>query len=640
MQCPTKLFYTGKPEYANRSVEDSFLKSLADGGFQVGALARTYFPEGILVETPNDEVALTVTAEYLQRENVTLFEAAFRHGLFFVRADIVVKTGDRLDLYEVKAKSCDFGDECGFLNKKDPSKIHGDWIEKMRDVAFQKYVLRKIFPDYEIHSHLMLVDKTVVCSTDGLNQKFPLVREEGRRLVRVSEKLEKADLEPQLLRAINVDESCEKSYAESIGENGFEVTVQAFAEAYANDRKLSRDAHAHCKDCEFDLTPGKDIVNQRSGLRECWMESLGWTQEDFQTPSSLSVWFINKNKIVEQGKFRMSEIDEDFLGVKSDGKAGLSRSQRQWMQVSKVNARDANVHCDVDSLRDTIRNWEFPLHFIDFETAKPVIPFLAGHRPYQDIIFQFSHHTIDRDGVVAHKSEFINAVPGSFPNYDFLRALKASLESDGGTIFRYGDYENTMLCSIYSQLKSDGNDIDDRDDLCGFIELVAKPTGKLKDAWIPSDRAMVDQHELVARYHFDPATNGSISLKFVLPAMLNSSEYLKTKYSQPIYGAVGGIKSLNFEDKVWVEYENGRVTDPYKLLPMMFEDESDNDYAAVMEWDRTIKDGGAAMTAYGKLQFENIPPDARAKVESALLKYCELDTLAMVMIYEAWKAEI
>jgi hypothetical protein len=77
----------------------------------------------------------------------------------------------------------------------------------------------------------------------------------------------------------------------------------------------------------------------------------------------------------------------------------------------------------------------------------------------------------------------------------------------------------------------------------------------------------------------------------------------------------------------------------YKLLPMMFTDESENDYAAIMEMDR-IKDGGAAMTAYAKLQFEDIPTEARQQMRSSLLKYCELDTLAMVMIYEAWKATI
>lgn len=42
--CETKLFYTNKKkEYADQSLEDTFLKSLAEGGLQVGELAKYYF---------------------------------------------------------------------------------------------------------------------------------------------------------------------------------------------------------------------------------------------------------------------------------------------------------------------------------------------------------------------------------------------------------------------------------------------------------------------------------------------------------------------------------------------------------------------------------------------------------------------
>ena len=46
-ECPTKLFYTAKEQlYANQTVDDPFLIALADGGFQVGELAKCYFPAG------------------------------------------------------------------------------------------------------------------------------------------------------------------------------------------------------------------------------------------------------------------------------------------------------------------------------------------------------------------------------------------------------------------------------------------------------------------------------------------------------------------------------------------------------------------------------------------------------------------
>lgn len=50
-ECPSKLFYTGKKEYGNNNLDNSFLEALAGGGFQVGELAKFYFPGGQTVET-------------------------------------------------------------------------------------------------------------------------------------------------------------------------------------------------------------------------------------------------------------------------------------------------------------------------------------------------------------------------------------------------------------------------------------------------------------------------------------------------------------------------------------------------------------------------------------------------------------
>jgi hypothetical protein len=53
--------------------------------------------------------------------------------------------------------------------------------------------------------------------------------------------------------------------------------------------------------------------------------------------------------------------------------------------------------------------------------------------------------------------------------------------------------------------------------------------------------------------------------------------------------------------------------------------------------DLVIAEGGAAATAYARLQFEDMKPETREKINAALLRYCELDTLAMVMIVQGWR---
>jgi hypothetical protein len=40
--------------------------------------------------------------------------------------------------------------------------------------------------------------------------------------------------------------------------------------------------------------------------------------------------------------------------------------------------------------------------------------------------------------------------------------------------------------------------------------------------------------------------------------------------------------------------------------------------------------------AYARLQFEDLGDEARLRIKDSLLRYCELDTLAMVMVVQAW----
>jgi hypothetical protein len=98
--------------------------------------------------------------------------------------------------------------------------------------------------------------------------------------------------------------------------------------------------------------------------------------------------------------------------------------------------------------------------------------------------------------------------------------------------------------------------------------------------------------------------------------------------------------SLNFQEPVaWWQERGGQVVDPYKLLPPVFDDVPSAEIeAAEARLAEELREGGAAMAAYGRLQFENLPADKRVAIKSALFRYCELDTLAMVMAVQAWRS--
>jgi len=197
----------------------------------------------------------------------------------------------------------------------------------------------------------------------------------------------------------------------------------------------------------------------------------------------------------------------------------------------------------------------------------------------------------------------------------------------------YSPHENTYLNMIYSQMQSTTDLIEDKDELCDFIKTITKSKGDSVERW-HGERYMVDMLVLVKDYYYNPLTGGSNSIKQVLPATLNSSDYLKDKYSKPIYGT-DKMSSLNFSNCTWIVLKDGLAEDPYKLLPPIFEDAEK--YNQIISDNNELKDGGAAMTAYAKMQFEEMSDFERNKIEQGLLRYCELDTMAMVMIYEAWR---
>ena len=126
----------------------------------------------------------------------------------------------------------------------------------------------------------------------------------------------------------------------------------------------------------------------------------------------------------------------------------------------------------------------------------------------------------------------------------------------------------------------------------------------------------------------------------MLPAILKVSNVLRETYSRSVYGAPGGIPSLNFSSPdgfAWIETADGTTGDPYAKLKQFAKDLIPEEARDAEGNASVIAEGGAAATAYARLQFEDLDEQTRERIRSALLRYCELDTLAMVMVVQAWR---
>jgi len=635
LECPTKLFYSGKEkEYGNSKLDDPFLQALAKGGFQVGELAKCYYATGHNIKSLDYEKSESETNKFLKNENVIIFEAAIKFKNLFIRVDIFEKIGNVINLIEVKSKSANpnsFEEELWNSRelKKGVYSLKSDWKSYIYDVAFQAYVVKKAFPNFTVNSFLMCADKSTVATVDGLNQKFILKTDDkGRNTVEINGDINPKSLGEQILCKLPLNDVVEiihqdRDISERFNGKGFEGAIWYFAEMYEKDERITPVVGSHCKSCEF----RSNEEGKKCGFDECWNLAHGMTKDELKKPFVFDVWnFRGAEKAIGEGKHLLEDLDEaDFKTDKS--KEGLSQGERQWLQVEKVKNQDLAPFINLNGLAEEFKDWTYPLHMIDFETCMVAIPFNKGRRPYEQIAFQFSHHIIYEDGRVEHKDEYINSTPGQFPNFDFVRALKKALEIDNGTIFRYSNHENTVLCQIRDQfLQSEEKD---QKELIQFIETVTlKKDGK--DILWQGPRTMVDLCELVKKYYYSPLTKGSNSIKYVLPAILNESEHIKNKYSKPIYN------SKNFKNHSWINLdEKMMVKDPYKTLPPVFEKYDFETLELIMS-DADIQNGGAALTAYAMMQFTQMTEQERQKISSALLRYCELDTFAMVMIWEHW----
>ena len=270
-ECPTKLFYTGKESiYRNTKQEDSFMAMLADGGYQVGELAKCYFPEGIEVTAVGHQDALTQTDRLLKQEKVTIFEAAILHDDLFIRIDVLIKERNKFKLIEVKAKS---------YNSEKPEILgaRGDLLSGMRpyieDVAFQAHVLGHALPNAEIQTFLMMPDKAIASDVDGLNQFFKIERSGNRAKVITDPRAKTLAFDHRILSMVCVDGYVDLVNTGGVAYLGFKEQLPKlaaqWATAYKNDQKIDPIPGAQCAKCEFRSTPGDElkVVSKNVGVQ-------------------------------------------------------------------------------------------------------------------------------------------------------------------------------------------------------------------------------------------------------------------------------------------------------------------------------------------------------------------------------------
>ena len=355
LECPRKLYYYRNPEiYANADMEDEFLLALAEGGFQVGELAKIYCgvpPENDIKEK-DYEGSLTRTQELMQQPKVNIAEAAFRYGNLFVRVDILKRDGHVIDLIEVKAKSW-HPEKDKFEGSRPKGIVQSGIRSYVYDVAFQKYVvtqaLKEMYPNetFTVRARLMMADKSKTAHINGLNQLFKIKRvgkqAEIERAPNIDQILVQSD--DQVLTAFDVDDLCDRvitGVTTEQGKDGYMLNmkfldyVNAMSKYYCSNTQFP-DIHlgSECVGCQFH-SDGSD--GKRDGYRECWKAAAGFNDSDFNEPLVKDLWgaYINRGDWIQKGVYKMVDITEDLLSRHTDKPSsnGLDHKERKWLQIA------------------------------------------------------------------------------------------------------------------------------------------------------------------------------------------------------------------------------------------------------------------------------------------------------------------
>lgn len=603
--CPKKLVYK-KASYLTKNDSNEYMEMLAQGGYIVGKFAQLIYPNGIEISGDKLESAINETKKLIdQNEFITLFEATVLSNNKIIRIDILEKKGNEFNLIEVKSRSYD---------SSDPGKAIKNLQESIEDVAYQTIVLKEAYPEFNINSYLLLPDKTKRTNIEGLagwfevnemieekfeNDELPAQNKVQFKKPRVQFKYENDPdrqkyidqlIKDNLLTLVDVNNEVE-SMIEDIKQrtNRFlDILEKGIKqEQYLINKK--------CKACEFNL--GDEIEN--NGYRECWKELTDVDPHIFDLyyggtlKNSNKDWYLDE--LIEERKVSFWDLDVQRF-KNSKGELG-SRGLRQLLQFQNTQS---NVEWISSDLSVTLKELNYPLHFIDFETYMGAIPHHIGMRPYELIAFQWSCHTITAPNAEPKHSEWLNC-EYDFPNFRFAEALMDQI-GNSGTPLMWSSFENTILRKILEQM-----------------EIFNYKNDTLKQ-WLinittDEDRQgrFVDMNDLTLKYYFHPDMKGKTSIKKVLPAIWNYNKYLH---------------SISWFKK-YVSSDSLEVINPYDTLaPLITE----------LETEEIVKDGTGAMRAYHELMFGTLAekPDRKEQLKKLLLQYCELDTIAMVIIWKYW----
>ncbi len=174
----------------------------------------------------------------------------------------------------------------------------------------------------------------------------------------------------------------------------------------------------------------------------------------------------------------------------------LTKEQHKIVHHATVSGLP--YHDSAGVVQDT-KEWDFPRHYLDFETIALPVPAWVGAKPYQQVPFQFSCHTEFADGSILHRS-FLS-IDGSDPRRQCAEALIECVGEAGSIIAYNASFERSCVKGLADALA----------DISLELTAIAE--------------RFVDLLPVVQAHYYHRDQRGSWSIKKVLPTIAPDLDY-------------------------------------------------------------------------------------------------------------------
>lgn len=221
----------------------------------------------------------------------------------------------------------------------------------------------------------------------------------------------------------------------------------------------------------------------------------------FVTLPDDSIYNLNRLTVKQLQEFELEHIS--LITDLSDDQH-LRKEQQVQVKVTKED----RILIDHDSISMFLDQLQFPLYFLDYETASSVIPPFDRTKPHQQVPFQFSLHILETPESELKHVGYLHS-ENSNPVEPLSKTLQSSIGEKGTVLVWYEGFEkerNNEMGKMYPEFEN-------------FYQTL---NGRVVDLMLPFS----------CGWYADRRFFGSASIKKVLPVIVPELSYQSLKIQE------------------------------------------------------------------------------------------------------------